>query len=402
MQKKFTLFFVILLSIGFLTGCWDRQELNDIALIIGSAVDQAEDGAILGTVQIVVPSLSGGGTMGKTTPPSFFIATSSGKDFSEVIQKTQKNVSRRLFRGHRQVLFIGEKYAKNGVSDILDSITRDPESRLRTDVIIVKGSDAKNILSAQYPFEPVSSIAALKQHLALGIEGSATLRNFLIAASTDGSSPTLSAMELNANSSPDKGQIQLAGSQFKKNGFQMAGTAVFNKQLKLVGYVDNGESGLLNWITQYQKRITISTTEPTFGRFGFVATNTGSKISAEIHRTRIKFYVTLTGEGVINENNTKLDLMETKNLRKLEQTLNDETKKRTLQMIKKVQKKYGTDILGFGEVVHRQFPYQWKAMKKNWEHEFAKAEVEVNVILKVKRVGLTGPSLQLRKGEILK
>nr|WP_268795982.1 Ger(x)C family spore germination C-terminal domain-containing protein [Paenibacillus sp. Soil787] len=75
--------------------------------------------------------------------------------------------------------------------------------------------------------------------------------------------------------------------------------------------------------------------------------------------------------------------------KKLNQSINNQTNK----MITKVQKQYGTDIFGFSKGIHEKYPQKWKSMKKNWETEFAHAEIIVHSNLKIRRIGLTGQPL---------
>ncbi|GMA61379.1 hypothetical protein GCM10025859_18190 [Alicyclobacillus fastidiosus] len=121
-----------------------------------------------------------------------------------------------------------------------------------------------------------------------------------------------------------------------------------------------------------------------------------------IQGNRIKFYVTLTGQGMIRENNTNLDLAETKNLDLIENEFDKKYEQEVQQVITKVQQEYKADIFGFGEAIHRKYPSQWRSLKKNWEAEFSQADVIVKVNLNVKSVGLTGPSLQLKENQIKK
>ncbi|MGR5976726.1 Ger(x)C family spore germination C-terminal domain-containing protein [Bacillus paranthracis] len=109
-----------------------------------------------------------------------------------------------------------------------------------------------------------------------------------------------------------------------------------------------------------------------------------------------------SGEGTIQENNTNLDLSQPKNITLLEHVLEKQSEKQALQTIKKVQKQYGTDIFGFGEAIHRKYPSEWKGLKKNWSKQFRKVQVSVHTKLTIRRVGLTGPPLQLKKNEMKK
>jgi spore germination protein KC len=185
--------------------------------------------------------------------------------------------------------------------------------------------------------------------------------------------------------------------------FAYAGRAVFNKDLKLVGYLNTDEAKQAFWVKGQLKFLTVTGFIPQGnGNVSLDLMKLGKTIQPSLRGNQIRISVKLTGQGVIQENNTDLDLTKTKNLQMIENVLDKETQKQVQQVITKVQQEYKADIFGFGEAVHRKYPYQWKSLKKNWEEDFSQANVSVKVNLNVKRVGLTGPSLQLKENQIKK
>jgi spore germination protein KC len=67
-----------------------------------------------------------------------------------------------------------------------------------------------------------------------------------------------------------------------------------------------------------------------------------------------------------------------------------------------VQKKYGTDVFGFSNTIKRKNLTLWKSIRNDWEEEFREAEISVNANITVRRIGVTGPALQLKANEIVK
>ena len=63
-MKRILLFFYCV-SILFLSGCWDRVEVNDLAIVTAAAIDKRDDNQIELSIQIFIPkSLSSGGGQG--------------------------------------------------------------------------------------------------------------------------------------------------------------------------------------------------------------------------------------------------------------------------------------------------------------------------------------------------
>ncbi|HDR7856722.1 TPA: Ger(x)C family spore germination protein, partial [Bacillus paranthracis] len=134
---------ILVVSLCFLTGCWDRTELNDLAIELGWGLDQAKNNKVEISAQFIIPSKMGMGQSGRSNAgKSVFIESGIGKDTHEAVQMMQTKMSREIFRGHQRVILIGEKMAKNGLASVLDAYSRDPDIRLRADAFVIKGHTA--------------------------------------------------------------------------------------------------------------------------------------------------------------------------------------------------------------------------------------------------------------------
>ena len=53
-----------------------------------------------------------------------------------------------------------------------------------------------------------------------------------------------------------------------------------------------------------------------------------------------------------------------------------------------MQKKYGIDLFGFGEVVNRQDHQHFKDVQEHWDEAFSSAEINVKTRVNITRAGL--------------
>ena len=74
--------------------------------------------------------------------------------------------------------------------------------------------------------------------------------------------------------------------------------------------------------------------------------------------------------------------------KKIDKLTNQYVKEHVLETIKTVQKDYGVDIFGFGEVVARQDYKNFKKVQDHWDEAFKDAEIEVAVDTKIRRAGI--------------
>ncbi|RIX51046.1 Ger(x)C family spore germination protein [Paenibacillus nanensis] len=391
-----------------ITGCWDSTEVNDLAIELAWGIDKAPNQKLMISTQAIIPAKisggqGGGGTEegGASAGKPYFVVASDGMNTLDAVQRIQSKLSRQVYRGHRRVIVIGEAMARQGIKDILDTYTRDPNLKLRTDIFVVKGNSAKNFLNVSYPLENIPALGVLGEYNQLGTLMELGLMSFLLAATSEGTSPTVPAVAIGM--SPPSKKEDKGRSPADEEGFRIAGTALFNKDLKLVGFLNVEEGRAMRWVSGRLKKITVPAAVPQEkGNVSMDLYKIDRKIEPVVQGDNIKFLVTLTGGGAIRENNTRLDLTQTENIALLEDALNKQVEETVLRTITKVQKKYGTDVFGFGETIHRKDPPLWNSVKNNWESAFREAEISVTAKLKVRRIGVTGPSLQLKPNEIKK
>lgn len=388
MIRKFALCFLAIFSILLTTGCWDRRELNDRAIWLATGWDAAKEGGIELSGQIAVPtnmqSPSGGGsgsTGGVGTKKSYFTIAQTGENVGEVLDKMQTELSREAFFGQRRVMFFGEEFAKKGFKNKLDANIREADISIRTDLFVVKGGTAKKALELPGGFEITPSIAALKKHEQFGGRGDTSYLEMLIATNKDGIRPSIPAIEF---SKLDKKNA--------KPTLRIAGLAIFNKDLELLGYINAEEKRDFLWILEDLKKRTV-----------FIKYKNGDA-SLNLHRLKCKivpyinedpkkFIINLSADAELFENNTSLKIPTKRDIVILEKEFGKHLEKQVLQTIQKVQTEFGVDIFGFGEVIHLKHPYYWKTIKENWDEQFSKANMTIKVDIDIEQTGLSGPSI---------
>ncbi|GMK43227.1 Ger(x)C family spore germination protein [Paenibacillus glycanilyticus] len=368
------------------TGCWDREELSDRAFDLAASTDLAKDGSYLSAGQFIIPSrVSGKSSDGDP----YFIETGSGKTLLDAVQQTRQKLSRIITRGHRRNYYIGEELAKHGIRDMLDGFSRDPGNRIRLDIWVVKGGKGLEALQVHYPLEKIPSVASVKIHRAIGGTTGTSYLDFMMAASEEGSSPTLPVVDIIKGNSPQE-------------TIRFYGRAIFNHDYKLVGYLNFVEGAYRQWILRKIAYLDLAEEIPeTGGSAGVIIHHFGSSLKSSVSDSdKVKMEVVLTGSGHVSENNTNLNLNNSENLLLVQNEINKKTSEHVLAMITKVQKQYGTDVLGFNHIVNRQHPAAWNRMKGQWDRIFPEIEVNVKVKINLKYVGLVGPPLQYKESEI--
>lgn len=398
MIRKFSLSLFICFFLIITSGCWDRKELNERALWLATGWDVGKKENIQLSGQIVIPSNMQSQSGGSSGATEYFTISAEGKNVNDATQNIQTKLSRESFPGHRRVIFFGEEFAKRGIKHQIDANTRGSDVSLRTDVFVVKGATALEALDIPDPLEKPSAVASIKGHEEYGGRGDISLVNFLITANSDGIRPTLPVIVIAKTQSGNSTKDQKSSEDILTIG----GLAVFNKDLKLIGFLNNSENRTYLWIRELLKKLSI-TVPIKEGNASLILTKIKSEIISELSRdNQVKIIVKLSGEGAVLENNTNLDLNDPKNVHYLQKEFENYSRKKAINTIKKVQNKYGQDIFGFGEEIHKKYPHKWNELRKDWDKHFLDADITVAVNLNIQRIGMTGPSVLLKESEIKK
>lgn len=369
------------ITLILLTGCWNRVEINDIAIVTAIGLDLVENDQLRLTLQVAVPSKLVTGGTGESGGKSTIVISETGASVSEAYRNIQGKLSRRIFFSQSRVLLIGEDLAKKGVFHIVDFHTRYAEPRINSFIMFTKGKASK-IINSMPKFESVSA-EEMRELAKMSVGFKIYVRDFLNMLLTEGIEPFASQFTLEP----------LEVSTKNKSGETQAvnGIAVF-KGDKLVGWMDEGETRGLLWIRNEIKTgvITIKIPEEKGGgNISMEIVKGETNIVPILKQGEIKLDVDVVTELSLIENDSKLNLFETKVIEEIQTYAEEEISKRIEMIVEKAQKKYESDIFGFGQSIYKKYPKEWNThYKENWENEFAQTKVTIHSKAFVRRIGL--------------
>lgn len=371
------------LLLFLLSGCGNSRELNQYAIVLGTAIDLTEDGEIELSVQFLNPEAGGnsnssGGSGGGSSGNFSIVRTGKGLTVSDAASKLQEKIPRKIFWGHCKVFIFGERLVKDGISDALDYIVRAPHTRERAKLFISKG-EAKQILYVKPPMEKVSS-RVIRLLSDLHILLSTTVIDFvqmMISSSNDSFLPYVDILPPDPSS--ESGQETIP---------YIKGTAVL-KHGKMVGVLDDGLTRGVMWMRNDIKDSQIVVNNP-LGK----GTITLSPFQATTHLVPIikngqwKIIVKSRAKGEIIENETNIDLMNPRVVRKVEKQMEDDIRKRIHKSFNKIQKDMNADIVDIAGIFRRKYPNEFKKVKNHWDEKFKTIQLDIEV-----DAHITGPGL---------
>ncbi|MFC4808185.1 Ger(x)C family spore germination protein [Paenibacillus sp. GCM10023250] len=378
---------LLLTAIPLLGGCWDRIEMNDVAFFMASSLDKTQDGRIHVSIQVPIPSTGGptSGALGKT----YYVLSASGTNIYDVERKCQQQLSRKFFKGHRRVVFIGERFAQTGIKDILDYYSRDPGTRLRTYLVVAKGRQAAAFLSTDHPFERIPS-EEVRELERTEVGTAVTFRDYLIDQERDGIVPVLGAVEIQP---PPPSMESKEAESSRQAVFRLSSTAVM-KNYRLAGYLNDIETRSLRWVKGEIKHEYLAEDIPEAGgSVGVVLNKAGKSVKTIVKNGKATIRVELKGEGLLHEATVKGAINQAETMDMIERSLNKRIAEQTLRTIKKAQTEWKADIFGFGLAVHQYHYGTWKTVRREWDTIFSQADVSVSASIHLRRAGMIGASL---------
>jgi spore germination protein KC len=383
--------YIIIMSMLLLTGCWDRVELQDLAIITAAAIDRLDDGRIRISVQVFIPRAIASGESGEDpSSGSTFVREGMGNSLAEAVAILQTNLPRNLFWGQCRIYIFGINLAKAGIRKEIDFLVRHPSPR-GTSFLYVSEDEAKETLSLMPPLERYSGEALRKlSQNEFGVDS--TLRDVDMGLIGEGNSFTLPLIKRLIPADKTKSDNQTIPIIY--------GTAIFRKD-KMVGQLNMSETRGLVWLTRTIRKSTISvkpkghdteiTMAPTLGKVKFKPLITNNRWIMNV-----EFQI----EGDTVQNETLLNLFNKDVIKELEKEYERALKERVSQTIEKLQDPFHADVINFGRRFHQKYPKQWKKVKNRWEEKFTEVEVKINVIARIRRPGDIGPPAGISRDEV--
>jgi len=374
-----------------LTGCWDRIEVHDLAIITSAAIDRMEDGKTMISVQLFIPRSITSGEKGEDpSQGATFVREATGDNVANAVSSLQDKVPRRLFWDHCKVYIYGEEYAKNGIRNAIDYLTRHPSPRGNSLMFVSKG-EAKEILALIPPLERYSTIAL--QKLTQAEKGMETnLINVDMGLMGDSEAVSMPYINKLVSGEPVRKEHETIP--------YIEGTAVFQKD-KMIGVLNMNETRGLLWLKDNVRGSTVSIKlEDEEGEISMTPTLGTVKYSPLIKDGTWIMNLQIDMEGDIVQNETHLNLMNENMINKLMSNFEEVLKERVAQALEKLQKEYQTDVIELGKRFHQKYPKEWHKEKHNWNEKFAEVKVNIDVHAKVRRPGYVGPPAGLPFDEV--
>jgi len=400
MRRKYYLPLICALFFTLLAGCWNRRELNELAVSVAIGVDKKGDDILISDQVLNTQAISGKAGGASLAPVTLFQET--GKGLQEAARRMTERATRKIYVGQLQMLILGEAFAREGVGKVMDHISRDHEYRNDFYVVVARGAKAKDILRIYTPLEktPATKIRASIEvsEKAWGATSAVRIDDFRSAIISKGREAVLTGINVEGNY-----EIGNSGSNVEKiqtpASLKYSGLAIFKKD-KLIGWLNENEALGFNYTQGKIKSTAVALQCPEEKENITVELlRTKNKINVVIKDGKPAFTLQIKAEGNITDTQCGMDFTNQTSILAVERL----TEKRILASIQSAvnitQKKFKSDIFGLGEELERKHPKFWEQNKRNWDTVFSTLPIDIRVDVKIKKMYRTSKSFLERMKE---
>lgn len=371
---------MIMGSMQLLNGCWDRTELNDLALISATSFDKGNNNNILVTVQIIIPQNQGGvqQVVGSGGGARATTRSAEGSNIADALSKLQRKMPRKLFWGQCKIFIFSEELARSGIREEFDFLIRHPQPRERAYMMISKGKAAETIELIP-PIERTSS-EALREISNLRDGLHVTMEEMSIELKRDSNASILPLVYILPPS-------KLADKPFQTISY-MKGAAVLKKG-KVIGELSEKLLRGILLIENDVKEYTISFNVGDDKKLvSLKPVTTKARLIPHIEGNNWSMTIKVQTEGSMIQNNTNMDPMKPEQLDKMKQAFREDILNRIQTTVLYLQEKLKADVVHFASEYRKKYPKEWEQAKDHWDEQFAKIKVFIEVKADIKKPGL--------------
>lgn len=378
MRKLFLIFPLLFI----LTGCYNYHELNDLAIVSAMSISKSNDSYHI-AIQVVNTVKEQDAT--SSDEPSFINYKASGKSLQKAFSNIIKDTPKKIYGNQMQLLIIDEGLAREGISDILDFLARDPN--IRNEFYVAIGRD-KDILDVLTPLDNVSGKNILDKLKAsnedLGIANMVTFNDLIANFQNKNIEVALPTIKIEGNRSEDDVKSDLEES-FPDKRIVISNLSIF-KNNKLLGYLNERESLAYNFIMDNITHAIIVNKYKNSSYISLELINSKTKKDIDIKNKLVK--INIKGKASITESNYNINLTHEENIKKIEKDLNKNIEKIIKESIDNNASKYSSDIYGFKEMCYKSSPKYYKKVYKEWDKDlFNNIKVKVKSDIEIVEQG---------------
>lgn len=361
MKKTLLIFALILTILITFFSAYDVRGVEDLSYVIALGIDKSDskDEPYSLTIQTAKPDSSeSGGTKIKTD-----IQTVDCNSFNLGLSMLNLENEKTLNLSHCTAIIISEDLAKDGIENIINTITNNIEIRPTCNILISKEKTSE-FLEVASNIEDISS---------------KFYNSFINSAKTTSYITTCEFSKFYSNLNYDIQEPVALYSYIKDDSIETLGLAVF-KDYKMIGRLSGLETICYNLLTNNFEQATIEVynyQNPGLPITINIEKSNNTKIKVKLEDNIPKIECNVSVESKILTANKNYDFSTQESLKQLEAEINLFLEKSISDFLYKTSTEYNSDIIGFEGYFKKNFLTQDEIDKYNWQELYKNSEFTV-------------------------
>lgn len=449
-KRGICILLIVIITVS-LSGCWDKRELSELAVVMGIALDvgSGENGEMLTICAQIANPVSSGGSSGSggAAEQTYNNFSGSGGSVFEILRGMTHKSSRRLYNSHNQVILFSRELAETqGLGEIIDFFLRDNEIRYNILIAVTEGKAADTLdVTPEYENIPAREIEELIRNQTANSESATcTLLNFVQCGLTAGKAALVPLIKLVESSGSGEGSSSESGGGDTSGGSGGSSSGGDNSESESGGSGGSGGGssgggssggsssggGEESGGEKQSKRLEISgsavfdggkmvgtlSKEETWGALWVRGGANAGIVSVEVEDVKAEIEVLDSEQHMsvdIREDGTviaEVRCVITANVgevngqgvsinkefvQKLSSACAEKVKKE-IQMAYGKSAKLGCDVFGFGEYLYRNHLKKWRSVEEDWPEHYRSLSLSIHVQVDIEELGELTAGVPLR------
>ena len=312
-------------------------------------------------------------------------------NITEAIESLSRMIPKTPVLNHLQGLFVSEDLAKDGISDVLEFVERDEETRRNVNIIIVHGQSVAQLFTGARPLLETSTGLAIRLSSIVTNAPEVQLGEFVALLQREGIDAIAPMAMLVPPVSPFPDIQPEDRTSTTPSELNLTGTALFHED-RLVGILDETEMSTFQILRNRVMHRAISFSDHDL-RGAVRILNSRATIRMGLRGGLPEYDIRVN----INARMTEIVSKESVNeplIRRIEDVIASQVAQDIKNLIARMQS-IGSDALGFGRLIHMYHPKIWHEIRDDWPGVYAKIEPNVSVNVSIQEVGSVTRSISV-------
>lgn len=393
--------FIIVGMICILSGCYNYEELNSIAIISAIGIDYKDDEF---KVSYQIVNSNNTSTNTGYEQANVVVYDYPAKSLEESAREASLLTSKRLYASHARVVVVSEEVAKNYLPEVMDFIYRNPDIRNEFYMVMTKECSPSDALKVITPLVNISgedianSLINSKEIMGIneGVMFSDLLNKYLNPR-WDVVMPSIEIVDSKDNNGKNIGNISDSNideedSSISKNEGDTEGESTENlkksnydanilistmgvfKDSKFLGFLSEEESIAYNFITGNLNKTLVEyeCDKNKYVVLDLIKIKSGMEVLEDK-----KIAVKIEGRASIAETHCKMDLRDERTIARINKRLNERIEEMVSNSFYGIRSKYNSDIFGIEDMYYKNKNKYYKTIEGSWDDYFKNIKIEV-------------------------